>query len=327
MRRRVRASGCVPGYDLVTASACALALAGASAALWAQSLYKYRDASGAWVYTDQQPPGGTRAETMTMTLEARAPRITVEQDVAGGQLRLMAINECLCEVEYALRIDSAGNVALPAAPADSDGGYHAELAPGSGQALLSASFAGPSVVGFHFSWRAVLGKPGAVHQPRQPYRAPFALGSSFRVSQAYPSRLTHTTPDSQYAVDIAVPDGTPIYAAREGVVINVRHDSFRGGADAAMIDQANMVEILHDDGTIGLYAHLHWESLRVRPGQSVLRGQYIANSGNTGLSTGPHLHFAVLRNAGMRAESVPVQFQGSGDTAITPRTGQMLSAY
>jgi len=325
MPRRLRALGCALGYAI--ALALALALAGTSAALYAQSLYKYRDASGAWVYTDQPPPGGTRAETMTVTVEARAPRITVEQDVAGGELRLVAINECACEVEYALRVDSVGNVALPPAPADYGGGYHADLAPGSSQALLQAPFAGADVVGFRFSWRAVLGKPGAVHRPQQPYRVPFALGSSFRVSQAYPSRLTHTTPDSQYALDIAVPDGTPIYAAREGTVINVRHDSFRGGADAAMIDQANMVEILHDDGTIGLYAHLHWESLRVRPGQSVLRGQYIANSGNTGLSTGPHLHFAVLRNAGMRAESVPVQFTGAGGAAITPHTGQMLTAY
>lgn len=295
--------------------------------LYAQSLYKYRDASGAWVYADQPPPAGTRAETMTVALEARAPRITVEQGVEGGQLRLTAINDCACDVEYALRIDSAGNVALPPAPANDAGFYHAELAPASSQALLSAPFAGPGVSGFRFSWRAVLGKPGAVHRPQQPYRVPFALGSSFRVSQAYPAHLTHTTPDSQYALDIAVPDGTPIYAAREGTVINVRHDSFRGGADAAMVDQANMVEILHADGTIGLYAHLHWESLRVRPGQIVLRGQYIANSGNTGLSTGPHLHFAVLRNAGMRAESVPVQFTGAGGAAITPRTGQMLTAY
>jgi murein DD-endopeptidase MepM/ murein hydrolase activator NlpD len=173
----------------------------------------------------------------------------------------------------------------------------------------------------------VLGAPGATHQPHEPYRVPVALGSSYKVSQAYPLRITHTTPDSEYAVDIAVPDGTPIYAAREGIVINVRHDFFRGAADLALLDQANVVEILHDDGTIGLYAHLHWESIRVQPGQSVRRGQYIADSGNTGLTTGPHLHFAVVRNAGQRAESVPVQFTGSGGIAITPQTGMTLTAY
>jgi murein DD-endopeptidase MepM/ murein hydrolase activator NlpD len=310
-----------------------LALAAASTVLHAQSMYKYRDASGAWVYTDRQPSADTKAVTMNVNQEAKAPRITVEQSVAGGQLTLSAVNECSCEAEYALHVDSPGNVSLPALAggkadaAASAGTFHAELQPHSRQALLTASYAGASVVGFNFSWRAVLGPPGATHKPHEPYRAPFALGASFRVSQAYPVRLTHGTPDSEYAVDIVVPDDTPIYAAREGTVINVRHDSFRGAADLAMQDQANMVEILHDDGTIALYAHLHWESIRVQPGQSVQRGQYIADSGNTGLSTGPHLHFAVIRNAGMQAESVPVQFTGAAGAAITPQTGMMLTAY
>jgi murein DD-endopeptidase MepM/ murein hydrolase activator NlpD len=308
--------------------------------LYAQSLYKYRDASGAWVYTDREPPTGTKSQTMTVELEVRAPRITVEQSTEGRQLQLSAINECACEVQYALHIDSPGNVSLPATPAAaagpaaaqpdtpaSRGVVHAELQPRSRALLLSASYTGANVVGFHYSWRAVLGTPGATHHPHEPYRAPFALGASFRVSQAYPMRMTHITPDSQYAVDIVVPDGTPIYAAREGTVINVRHDSFRGAADASMMDQANMVEILQDDGTIALYAHLHWESIRVQPGQAVHRGQYIADSGNTGLSTGPHLHFAVIRNAGMYAESVPVQFAGAGGVPVTPQTGMMLTAY
>jgi murein DD-endopeptidase MepM/ murein hydrolase activator NlpD len=323
--RRVRALSC----------AVHLALASCGGVLQAQALYKYRDASGAWVYTDRQPPAGTKAETMTVDLEARAPRITVEQSVDGGQLRLSAINECACEAQFALRIDSPGNVSLPPVPAVTDkadatasaGMFHAELQPHSHQALLTAPYDGAGVTGFHYSWRAVLGTPGATHKPHEPYRAPFALGASFRVSQAYPMHVTHLTPDTEYAVDIVVPDGTPIYAAREGTVINVRHDSFRGSADPATLDQANIVEILHDDGTIGLYAHLHWESIRVQPGQSVRRGQYIADSGNTGLSTGPHLHFAVIRNAGMHAESVPVQFAGAGGAAITPQAGMLLIAY
>jgi murein DD-endopeptidase MepM/ murein hydrolase activator NlpD len=328
MRRWVHAMSC----------AMQLALAAQCGALHAQALYKYRDASGSWVYTDRQPPAGTAAQTLSVDLETKAPRITVQQSVDERQLSLLAINDCACEAEYALRIDSPGNVSLPALPpaprlaqrADAAayvGVYHAELQPHSQLALLTAPFTGSSVVGFHFSWHAVLGAPGAVHKPREPYRVPFAVGASFRVSQAYPLQVTHITPDSQYAVDLAVPDGTPIYAAREGLVINVRHDAFRGAPDPAMLDQANVVEILHDDGTIAMYAHLHWDSIRVQPGQSVRRGQYIADSGNTGLSTGPHLHFAVIRNAGLRAESVPVQFAGAGGAAITPQTGMLLTAF
>jgi len=118
-----------------------------------------------------------------------------------------------------------------------------------------------------------------------------------------------------------------VYAAREGTVINARHDYFRGATDPVMLDQANVIEILHSDGTIGVYAHLHWDSIRVRIGAHVLRGEYIADSGNTGFTSGPHLHFAVIRNSGSEDVSVPVQFAGIGGVAVTPATQMPLTAY
>jgi septal ring factor EnvC (AmiA/AmiB activator) len=68
-----------------------------------------------------------------------------------------------------------------------------------------------------------------------------------------------------------------------------------------LLDQANMVEILHDDGTIGVYAHLHWDSVRVRPGQHVQhvqRGEYIADSGNT---VSPPARICISRSSEMPA--------------------------
>jgi len=76
-----------------------------------------------------------------------------------------------------------------------------------------------------------------------------------------------------------------------------------------------------------VYAHLQMNTVRVRPGQRVQRGEYLANSGNTGFSSGPHLHFVVLRNAGLRSESVPVTFAGPGGAAVSPRSGRSLTAY
>lgn len=65
-----------------------------------------------------------------------------------------------------------------------------------------------------------------------------------------------------------------------------------------------------------LYAHLKTGSGVVGPGQHVKAGQLLALSGNTGYSTGPHLHFAVQRNDGTRLISIPFNLKG-----ITPKKG------
>jgi murein DD-endopeptidase MepM/ murein hydrolase activator NlpD len=67
---------------------------------------------------------------------------------------------------------------------------------------------------------------------------------------------------------------------------------------------------------MALYAHLQPNSLRVREGMEVKRGQWIANSGNTGFSSGPHLHFVIQLNVGLAMESLPFRF-------ITPMGGTM----
>ncbi|WP_144053651.1 peptidoglycan DD-metalloendopeptidase family protein [Baaleninema simplex] len=83
-------------------------------------------------------------------------------------------------------------------------------------------------------------------------------------------------------IDIAGPIGTPIVAAAPGVVTYAQWNS--GG-------YGNLVEITHPDGSLTLYAHNN--RLLVNEGQQVAQGQQIAEMGNTGFSTGPHLHFEV----------------------------------
>ena len=63
---------------------------------------------------------------------------------------------------------------------------------------------------------------------------------------------------------------------------------------------------------MALYAHLRSEGALVRVGQRVRQGQQIGLSGNTGFTTGPHLHFAVQVNRGMRLESLPFRMNGPG---------------
>ena len=119
-----------------------------------------------------------------------------------------------------------------------------------------------------------------------------------------------------------------MFAARAGVVFNVSSDNFTGGTDPEHDGPlATVVQILHDDGTYAVYAHLNWNTIRVTAGDRVVRGQYIADSGNTGFSSGPHLHFAVLRNGGMQIRSLPVRFKGSGSNAVQAASGELLRAY
>jgi murein DD-endopeptidase MepM/ murein hydrolase activator NlpD len=88
-----------------------------------------------------------------------------------------------------------------------------------------------------------------------------------------------------------------------------------------------VVRVLHEDGTMALYAHLSWNSIRVVPGERVARGQYLADSGNTGFSTGPHLHFVIQRNRGGAIVSVPVEFAGAAGSPVTLRRGAEYTAY
>ena len=289
----------------------------------AQGVHAYRDANGQWVFTDRgASPDTAHGDTRTQTRAPETLHVDVERSEVGTATRLTAVNECLCVVTVHVAITQSDLADIPGGTR-----YPATLEPGERKVLVEAPHAASDRPQLQFTWSAELGSPQAAHKPPRPYRAPFAVGVSYRVSQAYPERITHVTPDSIYAVDIAMPDDTAVYAAREGTVINVRHDSFRGGTLGAMADQANLIEILHDDGTIAVYGHLHWDSIRVHIGQHVALGEYIADSGNTGFSSGPHLHFAVWRNAGEADVSVPILFAGPGPTALVPVTGMELTAY
>ncbi len=125
-----------------------------------------------------------------------------------------------------------------------------------------------------------------------------------------------------------MPIGTGVYAARGGTVIQIATDNFTSGQDPdSDLARANIVRVLHDDGTMSLYGHLNWNSIRVRPGQRVGRGEYIADSGNTGFSTGPHLHFVVQRNAGGEIQSVPIAFQGADGRPFVIESGDVVTAY
>ena len=308
----------LPGLLLVAAAlGCGIASA--------DVLYKYRGDNGEWIYADRPPDVAKDVETRPLAGGIERGGLSVTSSFTGTGLAISANNRFHAPMELNLRFDSIEGVQYP--PPDEDLTW---VVPARSELVLLElpALEGVDAPTVNYRYVYLPGDPGAVPASNTSYRAPFSIGVSYPVTQTYPDSVTHRTRDSMYAVDIAMPVGTDVVAARDGIVFEVASTNFKGGPDADQYAKlANLVRILHDDGTFSLYAHLNWNTIRVRPGDRVQAGQYIADSGNTGFSSGPHLHFAVQRNLGMRVESLPVVFRDAGGGAVTPASGANLTAY
>ncbi len=111
-----------------------------------------------------------------------------------------------------------------------------------------------------------------------PLASDFLLTSSFGVR---PDPMNHL-PSMHEGIDFVAPVGTPVQATASGVVLR----SERAGA------YGNLVEVAHADGFVTRYAHL--KTALVQEGAVVQRGDTVGLLGNTGRSTGPHLHYEVI---------------------------------
>lgn len=292
----------------------------------AQSMYKYRGPDGEWIYSDRPPDDDSVVEIRQLQgTGSNGQEITVTHDIEGRTVELVAHNQSYAPVELLVTIRTIRGIEFP----HPDQELRWVIPARSDHPLLALNLLEDGSQPFlEYQYQYLAGKPDALHRPAQAYRAPFAVATNHPVTQAYPQVATHTTRDSYHAVDIAMPIGTDIMAARGGVVFDIAASNFSGGMDPAKDGPtANVIRILHDDGTYAIYAHLNTNSIRVRPGDRVQRGQYIADSGNTGFSSGPHLHFAVVRNIGMQIESMPVVFVGQNSDIVVPAAGSELTAY
>lgn len=134
--------------------------------------------------------------------------------------------------------------------------------------------------------------------------------SDFALGQGFHGGFSHQDEANRYAIDLEVAEGTPVLVARDGVVVEAVSGHAEGGTDRGLAGRANRVRVLHEDGSMALYAHLREGGVFVRVGDRVHLGQVLGEAGSTGFSSGPHLHFAVQVNAGMRLESVPFRMIG-----------------
>ncbi len=287
----------------------------------ARKNYKYKDADGVWHFSDRPPGTAQPVEVEQVRVGKTPPKVTLSKKEYVGEHEFSAVNEYGGPVQLKVSLAEEENLLTePPLPFDI-------VLPG--RKTVKVFSIKPADKRKRWRYRTrysyIPGDPSAEHRPEKPYRPPVPVGEDFRISQAFEGKFSHNDPHSRFAVDIPLPVGTPIYAARGGVVMEIANDFFSGGAEKeAFGTRANLVRILHDDGTMAIYGHLKLESVRFGVGRRISVGEFIAGSGNTGFSTGPHLHFAVQKNSGLALESVPFEFEGEGGKPMKPESGMII---
>lgn len=297
----------------------ALMLAPAAAAT---TVYKYQDAAGVWHYSDQRPADRTaRVEVLQLFGATPAQQRTVRVERRGDPRAplLVAVNRNHAPVELRLTLRALDNL-RPAQPLPDR-----FLVPARGElTLVQLEPLTPGATRFEHDFRWQLGDPAAQLTEDFAYLAPIPDRGAFPISQSFAGGFSHQGESGRYAIDIAMPVGTAVRAARGGTVVSVQDGFNTGGNSPRYRSQTNSIYLLHDDGSFAIYAHLRHRSALVTPGQRVEQGAIIAQSGNTGYSTAPHLHFAVLRNGGLKWQSVPFQVATAAGV-VEPRKGLALS--
>ena len=298
MRRRA----CLHAALALTIALAACLLPGGTAQ--ASKIYRWTDATGNVQYGDRADPQLPAREVAVSHVRAEPAAIARLRVETGDDAQLAWVDNLLAgPIEVMLQAD-AGTRATSDPPLPARATVPAQSA-----VLVARIVAGNP----RLRVRAVPGTPSA--RPRDVEYAYPLQTATLRIQQAWGGGFSHADAENRHAVDFAVAVGTPVLAARDGMVMQSEggfEDADPDEDDEGLDARANFVRILHDDGSMALYAHLQPDGVLARVGQRVRRGQVIGLSGNTGRSTAPHLHFVVQANRGMRLESVPFRMFGPG---------------
>ena len=316
MRRRIRSCPAATGVPapvparvynppMKTAVRLALALLALhAAAAHSKKIYKFTDEAGVVHFTDRPPATDRPVQESVVKVE---PGAMVQLRIEGhdSQRQARVFNRFAGPAQVELSVGDVRNIATDP-PLPLTVVMHAQeervLA-----SLQQTDREQPA--GFELALRAIPGSPDAHHDDVE-YGWPLA-GYPVRIHQGFDGAFSHSGEESRYAIDAAAEEGTSVVAARDGVVMEVQDDYYGAGLDKEKFaTRANVVRVLHKDGSMALYAHLKPESVGVQAGKYVYTGQKLGESGNTGYSTGPHLHFCVQVNRGMRLVSVPFRMRG-----------------
>jgi murein DD-endopeptidase MepM/ murein hydrolase activator NlpD len=296
-----------------------LLLAGFAVAAQAKHMYQYTDAQGIVHFTDVKPPDNTPGVKSSLVRTDAQPLLRSREDGTDEDRTIVFVNNAGGPITVEIDVTDAQNVrtepeVLPARV----------VLPGRSETRALRIVATNPAAGFRYGYKYTYlpGDYRAVPDENARYALPFPADKKFRINQAFGGAFSHNEPQNRYAIDFGMPEGTPVLTARDGTVMTVDNDYYGNGLDMDKYgDRANNVRIVHEDGTMAVYAHLQLESARVQVGDHVHTGQVLALSGDTGYTNGPHLHFVVQRNQNMVMLAVPIQLIGADGGTFTPAEG------
>ena len=296
---------------------CLALLASGPLLVSAADIYKYKDENGDWKYSDRSS-GHADSQVLQIndSSEVKVFAQVWVKEVVGGTPSLSIINRYFGPVQATLDLEC----------------NHCEIKNKSKRFILEArgqEFAfklDPKIKNWRakYSLGVVLGDPKAEPDDYR-YRLPFPELVGYLITQSFNGPFSHQDEANLYSIDVALPLATPVLAARGGIVMGVEESNTEAGVTEEYGEKANTIYILHSDGTIGVYAHLDMYSASVSPGDSIEVGDYLARSGNTGFSTGPHLHFSIWANDNGVQKSVHYQFDNGAGGVFHPHAGSLVT--
>lgn len=223
-----------------------------------------------------------------------------------NQFDFYAINTNICPYQVIVNVRILSNMQVNAKLPYDDIIYPADK----GKFLFSIKY--PSILSnqLKYSFVSFIGDPRDVNvNDCFYYIIPYEEGTVHRVTQGYNTRFSHRG-RTKFSIDFGLIEGTPVCAAREGIVVEVNTENSLGGGSKRFKSYANYITIAHEDGTFAQYVHLKKHGSIVNIGDYVSTGQVIGYSGNTGWSNGPHLHFMVYIPVHLGWQTIPTKFMG-----------------